>query len=643
MKKLLDVAFKNPIYRFLMVLTLFSMILLTIATDLEIFAVGVITRRGPEAFELFAPMEGGKLENGGVLTKEQVIKRFDELSKDGVITEGQAKRFLAERKKKDIIEKLLGAVNRVFPVSENLKGLAIFMIVVALFKACMLFFHRYLTRTIVIRVSRDLRQNYFEHIQSLPMPFYQKYNMGSLSSRVVGDSFLIAEAINACLTNYLQTPFAVISSLILCFMTSWQLSLIIFLGLPVVIFPIAYLAKHVKRIAKQLQQNQEQFASVLLDYLAGIMTVKVFAMEEFSLKKYREQNENMAHLEQKSARYDLSSRPVVHTIGMVFLAIALLYGLYVLELNVPTVLFYCGILYVFYEPIKKFAEENNRIQQGVAAADRCFEVMNIKPQIQDAKDAIEMPEFSTRVSFDNVWFSYEDVPVLKGVSFEIKKGETLAIVGPTGSGKSTIVQLLPRLYEVQKGGISIDNKPLSAYTQKSIREQIAFVPQKPFLFLDTVAENIAFGRPFSREEVIEAAKKAHAHEFIEKLPKGYDTLLSETGKNLSGGQQQRLAIARALVKRAPILVMDEATSSLDTLSENRVKLALDELRQEGMTQVIIAHRLTTIEHADRIVYLENGQKLGEGTKDELLATCKGFSLMWKMMQSSAGIRVHAES
>jgi ABC-type multidrug transport system fused ATPase/permease subunit len=219
--------------------------------------------------------------------------------------------------------------------------------------------------------------------------------------------------------------------------------------------------------------------------------------------------------------------------------------------------------------------------------------------------------------------------VLKGVSFKVKRGETVAIVGPTGSGKSTIVQLLPRLYEIQQGEICIDGKPIQTLTRRSLRDQIAFVPQKPFLFLDTVSANIAFGRSYSQEQVEAAARSAHAEEFIVRLPQGYQTELAEAGKNLSGGQQQRLAIARALVKQAPILVMDEATSSLDAVSEHQIKSAIQALRGQ-VTQIIIAHRLTTIEDADRIIYLEDGVKVQEGTREELLANCPAFAHMWMM-------------
>ena len=278
--------------------------------------------------------------------------------------------------------------------------------------------------------------------------------------------------------------------------------------------------------------------------------------------------------------------------------------------------------------MKKFAEENSKIQKGVVAAERLYEVLDIKPQIYDKKEAKDLESFKDIIEFDKVWFRYEEKWILKDLSFHVKKGETVALVGGTGVGKSTIVQLLPRLYDIQKGEIRVDGMPLQSYTQKSLREQISFVPQKPFLFYDTIGANISYGKPFSQEEIERAAKKAHAHEFIEHLPKAYDTMLAETGKNFSGGQQQRLAIARALVKKAPILILDEATSSLDAVSENKIKMAIRELHGE-VTQILIAHRLSTIEYADRIIFLQEGSKLAEGTKEELLEICPEFRLMWE--------------
>lgn len=634
MRRLFMTALRNRKHRFLLGLILVAMCLLTVATQLEIFALGIITKRsGPDFFEVFGTVQNGRLISADTVTKTEFDARWSQLDNQhlGYVNQVDVTRFLSEQKSSDLITQALDFLNSFFPVSDNLKNLAIFLVFVALFHAITLFVHRYSTRLMAIRVSRDLRQQYFEHIQSLPMSFYQKHNIGSLSSRVVGDAALIAEAINACLVNYIQTPFTVISTLTLCFLTSWKLSLIVFLGFPAIVFPIVFLARRVKRISKQIQHNQERFASTLIDFLAGIQTVKVFAMEDFSLKKYQERNQRMASLEQRSARYDLASRPVVHTIAMFFLAVALVYGLYVLHMSVASVLVYCGLLYMFYEPVKKFAEENSHIQRGIASAERMYEVMNLKPEIEDHAEATAIASFDHSIEFDNVWFRYEDRWALKGLSFTVRKGETVAIVGPTGAGKSTIVQLLPRLYEVEKGCVRIDGKPIQSYTQRSLRDLIAFVPQRPFLFLDTIKQNICFGRTFSEEHIQASARRAHADEFIMQMPQGYESELAEGGKNLSGGQQQRLAIARALAKSAPILVMDEATSSLDTVSEHHIKTAIRQLRGE-MTQIIIAHRLSTVEDADKIVYVEQGEKVAEGTKDELLKNCEGFRRMWELMQ-----------
>lgn len=611
------------------------MLFLTVATQLEIFTLGIITKKGPEFFELFAPIKDNTFERTNQITKSELDERFKAIDTDhiGIINRTDVANFYKQYHSANFIDNVLGTLDRKFSISSNIINLAIMILIITLFKAVTYFANRFSIRLVSIRLSCELRQQYFEHIQALPMSFYQKYNMGTISSRVVGDAIFIAEAINACLVNYLQTPFTFISTLILCFLTSWQLSIIIFLGCPLFILPIAFLARRIKRVSRQIQSNQESFSSVLLDFLGGVQTAKVFAMENFSLKKYSEQNQNLAALEIKSARYDLSARPVTHTLGMLFLITVLLYGLYGLQMELADVFFYCGMLYIFYEPIKKFAEENNRIQRGVAAAERMFEVLDLKPEISDSVDAIKLESFESEIEFDHVSFRYEDQWVLKDLSFTVKKGESVAIVGPTGAGKSTIVQLLPRLYEVQEGEIRIDGRPINAYTQKSLRECMAFVPQKPFLFLDTIAENIAFGGDFTQDQIEKAAHKAHAAEFIDHLPQGYLTLMADGGKNLSGGQQQRLAIARALVKESPILIMDEATSSLDSISEGYIKKAISDLHGQ-VTQIIIAHRLSTIQHVDKIIYLEKGVKVAEGTHEELLKSCSGFQLMWELLNKN---------
>ncbi len=536
-------------------------------------------------------------------------------------------------KKTGFINEILASINNSFPIESNIKYLIFALIFVALFKAVTLFCYRFGAKLLSIRVSRDMRQSYFEHLQSLPMSFYQDHNIGSLSSRVVNDAMMIADGINSMLINYLQTPFALITTLGLCFVISWKLSLAVFFGLPLLVLPIIFLARRIKRIAKQIQKKQETFASVLIEFLAGIQTIKIFNMEDFSLRKYTADNNQMANLEIRSARYDISSRPILHTIGIFCLVAALLFGLYGLDLPLEDVLFYCGLLITVYEPIKKFAEENGRIQRGIAATERMQEIMKLQPKADERKENLSFTDFAHDIVFDGVSFGYKSHPVLRDLSFRIPKGKTCAIVGPTGSGKSTIAQLLVRLYDVQEGKILVDGKNISDYSVESIREKIGFVPQRSFLFFDTVSENIRFGRPFSEQDAYDAARQAHANEFIEKLPEGYNTLLAEAGKSLSGGQQQRIAIARAFIKKAPILIMDEATSSLDAVSEEQIKLALEEVRGKT-TQIIIAHRLSTIEKADHIIYIDKGKKIAEGTKEELFRECPAFRRMWELLQTS---------
>lgn len=627
MKKLIQTAFSTSRQKSLIFVSIAFMVLLTLASQLEIVALGVIARKGPDFFELFAPKERNQ-----TVVKEEFEKTWDriDLRKKGMISKEDVDNFLVKENRSDIISRVLSFLG-IKDLGNNVALLALFVAAVAFIKAIFLFGYRYTTKLSAIEISRLLRMRYFEHIQTLPMSFYQKHNIGTLSNRAVGDAYVISEATHSILTNYLQTPLTIVSTLILCFITSWQLTLFIFIGMPMIAVPIYYLTRKVKKVSYQILKKQELFSSILIDFISGIQTVKMFSMEEFSSKKYTEQNDALAKLEQKSARYDLSTRPIVHTIGMLFLSATILIGLYIQEMSVPEILIYCGFLYLFYEPVKKFAEENSRVQRGVAAAERLFEVINEKPLIQDHEKAKDITSFEDSIIFKDVWFRYRDDEwVLKGLNFKVKKGQMVAIVGPTGSGKSTIVQLLARLYDIERGSILIDGRPIREYTQKSIRETLSVVPQKPFLFIDSVEANIAVGRAHDLSEVTDAAKKAEADEFILRLPDGYKTLLAEAGKDLSGGQQQRITIARALLKGAPVIIMDEATSSLDMISEHKIREALKSLRGK-VTEIVIAHRLSTIEDADLIIYIDNGVKIAEGTKDELLQSCPSFKAMWNLM------------
>lgn len=632
MKILLKAALRARSQFFLFIMTFVTLIMFTFANQIEMISLGVISNSGADFFSLFGSKKVKKqpLETQ-TITFNEVEHKWIEITGDlsKPMTKQEANAYLA-KKDKNLLNRIFSKFRTYLHLEgSKLEAIIIMLLCVAIFKAFCLFISRYSTQLFSIRVSRDLREQYFEHIQTLPMSFYHKYNIGSLSSRVAGDANQIATSINSCITNYLHTPFTIVTTLGVCFYVSWKLSLVIFIGLPSIVLPVMLITKKVRRITKQFLKNQEHFTSVIIDFLAGIQTVKIFSMEKFSLKKYKEKNDEMAFLQSKTAKYDLLVRPILHTITTFCLAFVVISGLYFFHMSISELIVFVGFLHMFYEPVKKFADENTNIQKGVVAAERLYEVMNIKPPEEDLSVVKPIVEFNDSISFENVWFKYEERWVLKDVSFSIKKGETVAIVGSTGSGKSTILQLFPRLYEVQKGVIRIDGKPIEKYTQQSVRDLISYVSQKPFLFFDTVISNIAYGKNIPRAELIQAAKKAHAHDFIMELPQQYDTHLEEMGKNLSGGQQQRLSIARALAKKAPILILDEATSSLDAVSESKIKTAIKELHGE-ITQIIVAHRLTTIEHADKIIYIQDGEKIAEGTKDELLNTCPPFKVMWDL-------------
>lgn len=631
MRILLKAALKTKSHFSWLCLTFGTLFLLTLADQMEMVSLGVVVNTSSDFFSLFSDSDHqGKKTVVDHIDRQAVIEKWDQIDTDqkGTITRQDASIYLSSQKGLNPITKLLHKLKTRLHLDQGrFQIVLIMLLIVSGVKSIFLFFSRYTTRTLATRISRDLRQQYFEHIQMLPMSFFQKYNIGTLSSRVVGDAMQIALSINSWITNYLHTPFIVLTTLTACFYFSWQLSLVVFVGIPLIVLPIQLITRKVKKVTRQLQRNQEKFSTVLIDFLAGIQTVKIFSMERFTFFKYKEQNDLMERLESKTNKYDLLTRPTLHFVTTFCLISVLFFGLYYLKMSLAELIVFCGLLHIFYEPIRKFADENANVQKGVVAAERLFEVLNIQSDIRDEPGAIDLQTFKDKIEFDRVWFRYENEWVLKDVSFTIKKGESVAIVGATGSGKSTILQLIPRLYDVCEGEIKIDGLPLKAYAQESVRKQLAYVSQKPFLFNASIRENIAYGRKLPTEKIQRAAKKAYADEFIEEMADGYDSILSELGKNLSGGQQQRLAIARALAKESPILILDEATSSLDSVSEDKIKTAIENLHGE-ITQIIVAHRLSTIEHVDKIIFIEKGIKIAEGSKAELYKNCPEFKLMW---------------
>ncbi|PCI78170.1 ABC transporter ATP-binding protein [Candidatus Aerophobetes bacterium] len=625
MRLLVKAAIRQKKSLALMFITSLSLIGLTVASQLEIISFGVIANKGVDFFQLFSP--AGAKDLG--VDQSQIDVIFPEIGKNsqGEVTPETAEEYMHKNSRLNALQKAIYFIKKNYLFGKSFSFFILFLLCVALFKSIFLFISRYATQKMSIKISRDLRNEYFEHIQKLSLSFYHEYKIGSLSSRVAGDAHQIAKSLYTMMENYIHAPFTLISTFLVCIFMSWQLSLIVFVALPLIFVPITLINRKVKKITRQLQGKQESFSTVLIDFLSGIQTIKVFAMEAFAVKKYKEHNEAMAKLEMKTAKYDLLTRPLLHMVTTLCLSMVLIGGLYVFNMQLAELIIFVGLLYQFYEPVKKFAEKNVEIQKGVVAAERLYQVLDIMPKITDSKDAHVLKGSCNTIAFNNVSFRYKERWVLEGLSFSVSKGESIAVLGSTGVGKSTVASLLTRLYDTSSGSITIDKKDIRDIKQASLREHIAFVSQKPFLFLDTVAANIAFGRPFSRSEIIEAAKKAQAHDFIMNLPQGYDTPVDETGKNLSGGQQQRLSIARALVKKAPILILDEATSSLDSISEGKIKEALMNLG-DHVIQFIIAHRLSTVEHASKILFLEDSKTYFIGTKDELMQKSPQFKKMW---------------
>ena len=500
-------------------------------------------------------------------------------------------------------------------------------IFVVLIKVFFLFFNKFFTKVLAVRICRDLRNECFDHLQKLPISFFYEYDRGKLSSRVITDVNQIALSFNSFVLNYIHMPFIVASTLSVCIYLSWKLSLVLMLGVPCMILPIQVITTRIRKISYRLQKKQESFASVIIDHLSGILTIKSYQLEKYSIKKYSSENCKMASYDEKICKYDMMTRPITHFLGMIMLVCILYIGLKLLNMSLPDLLVYCGILHMLYAPLKQFADENANVQKGVVAAGRINDILN---HIQEGsvESNIFIDQLSSSISFNNVSFGYSSQAVLEQLTFSVVKGEVLAITGPTGSGKSTLLKLFLGFYDITSGDIFFDGINIKDSCLKSLRNQCSYVGQEPFLFNDTIRANLIFDRELSDEEIIKATKKAYIHDFIMTLDNGYDTLVQEMGKNFSGGQKQRLSLARALLRKSSVLLLDEATSSLDALSEEMIAKTLEEIKGD-VTQVIIAHRLSSIQHADKVLFLNEGKIQSFGTLQEVIKQSPGFSAMWE--------------
>lgn len=471
------------------------------------------------------------------------------------------------------------------------------------------------------RIVADLRYDLYNKMQQQSLSFFTRHPTGLLMSRITNDVQYIQGAVSEAVTSLVKDSFTLVFLIALVFYRDWKLAIISMIVFPATVYPIAKFGQKMRSVATRTQVTMGSLTNLLQETISGTRIVKAFSMEEYENKRFAKENDQLFRLVMKSISISALSTPFMEFLGGIAIATIVLYGGYQVISGFSTpgsFMSFMTALIMLYEPIKRLTNVNNTIQQGIAGAERVFNIIDSVPDIRNRPDAVELPRISQGIVIENVTFRYEEAPVLKNIDLSIKAGEVVAFVGMSGGGKTTLVNLIPRFYDVTEGRVLIDGRDIRDVTVDSLRRQIGIVTQQTILFNDTVRKNIAYGDINKNDDaVIEAAKAANAHDFIVNLPQGYDTVIGEQGTKLSGGEKQRLSIARALLKNAPILILDEATSSLDTESEIEVQGALENL-MKGRTTLIIAHRLSTIRNADRIIVLVNGEIVEEGNHDTLL-------------------------
>ncbi len=526
-----------------------------------------------------------------------------------------------------------GGVREVFhPGDESgpfLLLVALLFPLVAILRGAADFLATYLINWVGHRVVSDLRDALFDHLHGLSVDYFSNSRTGEIISRTTNDTMAIERAVAAVLADLAKQPLTLVAMVVSVFAVDAQLAAVSVVLFPLCVVPIAVFGRRVRRYSRQAQERIADVVSILQETVAGVRIVKAFGMEAYESARFREQTRAFFGRIMRVARANALLEPIVVTIAAV--GVSLLLG-YVRAVRMPIDQFFAFITayFMMYEPVKKLSKIHVHIQQSSASADRIFEILDTPGTVKDAPDARLLEPPVTGIEFERVRFGYEDAVVIDEVNLRVAPGEKVALVGGSGAGKTTLVNLLPRFYDVTGGCIRINGVDVRQWTQASLRRQIGLVTQDTFLFNDTVANNIAYGSTgCARAKIEEAARRAHAHDFILRMPAGYDTVIGERGVRLSGGERQRLSIARAILRDPPILILDEATSALDSESERMVQQALDELIA-GRTVFAIAHRLSTIANCNRIVVLDRGRVIEEGTHAELIARAGAYKRLYDM-------------
>lgn len=516
-----------------------------------------------------------------------------------------------------------------------LKVIPLAVILIYFLRGLSMYGQDYLMNFVGERIIRRLRDDLYSRILDLPLSFYHREKTGGLMSRITYDVQIVKAMVSTAVTSTLKDAFSIVGLTAVIFYRDWKMAIFAFVVLPVAFYPIVVFGRRVRRVSTGCQEAMGELSAFLHETFSGSKIVKAFGMESYEKHRFYTKTRELFRLEMKAVVARSLTSPIMEFLGGLGIALVIWYGGFKVlngTSTAGTFFSFMAAVLMLYDPVKKLSQLNAAVQQGLAAANRIFDVLEEDAGIKDPPQPLALKRGPHTVHFDHVTFGYTaDTPVLNDITLEARQGEVIALVGMSGGGKTSLVNLLPRFYDVSDGAVRIDGVDIRDFRVPDLRREIAVVTQEPILFNDTVRNNIAYGQPDATEEqIMAAARAAYAHDFIMGFAGGFDTVIGELGSRLSGGEKQRLCIARALLKDAPILILDEATSSLDTEAEAIVQKALENLMR-GRTTFVVAHRLSTVAKADRIIVLVDGRIVEEGRHEELV-TCNGAYCKLYQMQ-----------